>query len=509
MSQTTDVEPRRRWWQKTPRSTPTDEQPAINGNGSGKINGEKVPESSGKVKEAEKIEPVTGGDAAVKTTSKEWGYGFVVAILVVIFGSITIATYIILLRSQFSVPNIIVNVSIISLLLFLFVLIARYLSLIFLSYLHHSREKASDEYEYPLLKVSVLVPAYNEGPVIAKSVQSLLALDYPNYEIVVIDDGSKDDTLAIARTMQGRQQGVYGPVEVKVLTQVNKGKSHALNHGARDATGEVVVCMDGDSKLAPETLRMAMRHFVNPKIAAVAGNVKVVNRVNLLTRLQALEYIEGLNLARRAQAFLQSVNIIPGPIGLFRKTALVEVGGWEADTFAEDCDLTLKLITHGYKVDYEPYAISYTEAPEKLLQLLKQRYRWTRGILQSLRKHRKYLFHPGAGWRVVGTMWQMIVESVLWPGMNTMANLLFIIVAIIWGMSPLIVLWWVQLTILDTIAAMHSVAMEKEQLRLVPLAVIYRFFFIQLIDMAKLMATVEEMLGIKMSWGKLERVGRL
>lgn len=452
----------------------------------------------------------SSAEKMVKTTGKEWGYGFVIGILMVIFGSITIGTYILLLRSAFSIPNILVNVSVISLLLFLFVVMTRYLLIIFLSYFHHSREQAEDiDYNYPMLKISILVPAYNEGPMIGKSVESLLEQNYANYEIIVIDDGSRDETLAVASKYAGTQRGRYGPVEVKVLTQVNRGKSHALNHGASVATGEIVVCMDGDSKLAPDTLLMAVRHFVDPEIAGVAGNVKVVNRVNLLSRLQALEYIEGLNLARRAQAYLKSVSIIPGPIGLFRRTALLEIGGWESDTFAEDCDLTLKLITAGYKIDYEPQAISFTEAPEHLLQLLKQRYRWTRGILQSLRKHRAFLFNPKKGWRVLMTMWQMIFESILWPGMNVLANLLFLIVAVLFGMSPLIVLWWVQLTILDTISAMYSVNMEKEELRLVPLAIIYRFYFIQLVDMAKLLATVEEMLGIKMSWGKIERLGRL
>lgn len=451
----------------------------------------------------------TTGDQLVKTTTSEWGYWFIIIMLLIVFGTITVSTYILLLKSEFSVPNIIVNVSIISLILFLFLVIVRYLTLVILSYLHHAKDTASDEVEYPLLRVSILVPAYNEGPLIGKSIESLLEMDYPNYEIIVIDDGSKDNTLSEARKWEGTQSGKYGPVLVRVLTQKNMGKAHALNHGASVATGEIVVCMDGDSKLSPNTLRAGVRHFVDPRIVGVAGNVKVVNRVNMLTRLQALEYLEGLNLVRRAQAYIHAVNIIPGPIGLFRKSALLEVGGWDSDTFAEDCDLTLKLVTNKGHIEYEPEAISYTEAPEKLLQLLKQRYRWTRGILQALRKHRYYLFNLGVGWRTIVTMWQMIFESVFWPGMNILANTMFLIVAILYGMSPLIVLWWVQLTVLDTIAALHSVAMEKEELRLVPFAILYRFYFIQLVDFAKLLATIEEMLGIKMSWGKVERVGRL
>ncbi|MBM3326590.1 MAG: glycosyltransferase family 2 protein [Calditrichaeota bacterium] len=378
--------------------------------------------------------------------------------------------------------------------------------MIFLSFLQHSQARlAQFDESYLRLKASILVPGFNEGRVIESSIKSLLQLDYPNYEIIIIDDGSTDDTLEKARKWEGRR----GRVRVRVLTQRNAGKAAALNHGLSVARGDVVVCMDSDSKLSRNTLRMGMRYFIDDRIGAVAGNVKVFNRDNLLLKLQALEYIQGLNFVRRAQAYIKAVNIVPGPIGLFRRKTLLEVGGWDSDTFAEDCDLTLKVLTAGWWIDYEPEAISYTEAPEKLLQLLKQRYRWTRGILQSMRKHKAYLVNPAAGWKVILTMWQMIFEAVLWPLMNVLAQALFLFVALMFGMSHLIVLWWVQLTMLDTIAALHSIAIEREKLYLAPLAFIYRVFFIQNIDVAKLIATIEELLGVKMGWGKLERKGKI
>ncbi len=174
-----------------------------------------------------------------------------------------------------------------------------------------------------LPRVSILVPAYNEGPLIETSIRSLTELNYTNFEVIVINDGSTDGTLVNARKMEGRQ----GNAVVRVITQRNMGKSHALNNGASIATGEFLVSVDGDSKLAPNTLLNAIRHFKDPRIGAVAGNVKVINRRNLLTKLQALEYIEGLNMVRRAQAFFSSVNIVPGPIGIFRREALIGVGG--------------------------------------------------------------------------------------------------------------------------------------------------------------------------------------
>jgi len=441
-----------------------------------------------------------------KRGAKIWGYGFILGIIFTIFGSVTLVTYLILLNSKVSVPTVVVNVSIISLLFFLLLLVFRYVALIYMSFLHISQSKEEEFDEVNMqLKASILIPAYNEEKGIEESIKSMLELDYDNYEIIVINDGSKDNTLEVAR----KWEGWHGNVLVKVISQRNMGKANALNYGVNNATGDIVICVDGDSKLHPASLRLGMRHFGDPKISAVAGNVKVINRRNMLTYLQALEYIEGLNLVRRAQALMHAVNIIPGPLGFFRRNVVMEVGGWDDDTFAEDCDLTLKILTKKHRIDYEPGAISYTEAPEELLQLLKQRYRWTRGILQSMRKHSIYLLNPASGWRVLVTMWQMIFEAVLWPLMNVTANILFLLVALIFGMSPLIVFWWVQLTMLDTLAAMHTVAIERESIKLVPFAIIYRAVFIQLVDVAKLIATFEELMGVQMSWGHMERQGRL
>jgi hypothetical protein len=174
----------------------------------------------------------------------------------------------------------------------------------------------------------------------------------------------------------------------------------------------------------------------------------VVNRA-ICSQSAALEYVEGLNMVRAAQGFFRLVNIIPGPIGVFRVRALEGVGGYDHDTFAEDCDLTLKLLTEGWQIHYEPEAIAYTEAPEKLLDLLKQRYRWTRGILQAIRKHRETLLHPARSPAMAFTLAYMVFEGILWPSMNVFAHVLFVIVATRFGAAMPLVLWWAQLTVLD------------------------------------------------------------
>lgn len=434
-------------------------------------------------------------------------YGAIFVIATVCLLTFSYALWDMLLRADFTLAGAFVQTSMLALLSFLLLLIARYFGLLWFSYLAHLEEqfRKDDGSENFLPMITVIVPAYNEGAVIQGSIRSLLKLNYPRYEILVIDDGSSDDTTIQARAFEGD----HGRATVRVIRKQNGGKSRALNTGIAEARGEFVLCMDGDSTLHPETLRKAIRHLANVDVAAVAGNVKVINRSNLWSRLQALEYIEGLNMVRKAQGFFRTVNIIPGPIGVFRKSALEDLGGYDHDTFAEDCDLTLKLLALGWKVCFEPGAIAYTEAPEQALDLLKQRYRWTRGILQAIRKHRRSFFRPIATPRLTFTLWYMIFEGIAWPIMNVFGNVLFVFIAARYGTALPLILWFGQLTVLDLAAALYCIAVEEEDLSLIPYAVAYRAFFALLIDVAKLLASVEELFGVQMEWGKLQRLGRI
>lgn len=432
------------------------------------------------------------------------GYTFAVGAILVALVVFSLGLYEALVRMRVDLPGRFLQISMLILLGFLLVLIVRYFGLLWFSYL----SLLEDELDvgaagFPL--VTILVPAFNEAAVIQGSIRSLLKLDYPRFEILVIDDGSSDATCRLARAFEGR----HGHATVRVLRKTNGGKARALNTGIAAARGSLVLCMDGDSTLHPKTLRQAVRHFVDPAVGAVAGNVKVINRTNLWTRLQALEYIEGLNLVRRAQGFFRAVNIVPGPIGIFRRAALERVGGYDPDTFAEDCDLTLKLLLGGWQVRYEPEAIAYTEAPERLLDLLKQRYRWTRGILQAIRKRRRSLIDPRLGKSVTFTLWYMVFEGIVWPALNVFAHVLFVYVATVHGTAVPLVVWWAQLTVLDLAAALYCVIAEEEEISIVPYAVLYRAFFALVIDTAKLFASLEESLQLRMDWGKLERIGRI
>ena len=396
-----------------------------------------------------------------------------------------------------------VYASIVALVLFLVILLLRYMGLLNLAYVNTAKYtfmQSATSFHPP---VSIIVPAYNEGKLLDDTIESLLRLDYPRYEIIVVDDGSKDDTRQIAR----RWVGQYGKAEVKLVEKPNGGKATALNAGIQVSRYDFVLCVDGDSQLSQNTLKAAIRHFRDPKIGAIAGNVKVDNRNNMWTTLQALEYVEGLNMARSAQSLFKAVNIIPGPLGLFRKKAIIDAGWYSSDTFAEDCDITLKMIRQGWRVEYEPSAQSYTEAPDRLTDLLKQRYRWTRGIIQAVRKHRSLFFNPTTNIRGTIVLWGMAFESLIWPVMNVFANLYFIFIATAFGLIYYLALWWLSLTILDLVAALYCVAVEKEETRLIFYSLFYRLFFILIIDVCKTFATIEEFLGLGMVWGKLERIG--
>jgi poly-beta-1,6 N-acetyl-D-glucosamine synthase len=411
------------------------------------------------------------------------------------------------LQGPVEIQNAVIRGTVVVLLLFLGVLIFRYISLLWLAYLQHMEDgiqRAEGTDTQPFRPpVSIIVPALNEGKVIQAALRSLIRLDYPRYEIIVVDDGSTDDTFQKASELRGE----FGGRSVRVVRKANGGKASALNLGISLARYPFVLCMDGDSALSSDTLEVAIGHFRDPAVGAVAGNVKVANRGNLWTRLQALEYIQGLNMPRRAQGFMRAVNIIPGPIGVFRRELLLQVGGYDTDTFAEDADLTLKILTAGWRIVYEDRAIAYTEAPQTLGALIKQRYRWTRGVLQAIAKHSDVLWNLRGDRAVWLSLAMMLFEAMIWPFMNLVANLFFVLLALAYGASVYVVAWWTLLTLMDLAAALHTVALEEEDLKLVPLAVIYRFFFILLIDMVKLFSSIEEAFRLEMSWGKLERTG--
>jgi peptidoglycan/xylan/chitin deacetylase (PgdA/CDA1 family)/spore germination protein YaaH/GT2 family glycosyltransferase len=230
--------------------------------------------------------------------------------------------------------------------------------------------------------VSVLIPAFNEARVIETSVRRILASTGPRIEVIVIDDGSSDDTSALVSRAFGIDP------RVTLLTLANGGKARALNQGLRIARGDIVIALDADTQFEPDTIARLTRWFADSAIGAVAGNAKIGNQVNLVTRWQAVEYVTAQNLERRALAALDAITVVPGAVGAWRRTALDAVGGYPADTLAEDQDLTIAIQRAGWRVACDIDAVAWTEAPDSFAALFKQRYRWAFGTLQCLWKHR-------------------------------------------------------------------------------------------------------------------------
>lgn len=400
--------------------------------------------------------------------------------------------------------------------------------------------------------VSVIVPAYNEAVMIKKTLQALLGLRYPAIEIIAVDDGSTDATLRI-------MTGLAQDSSLTVLHKPNGGKWSALNHGIKAAKGELIVCIDADTILDPDAITRLIPHFVDPRVAAVAGNIKVGNRRNLLTHLQALEYVTGLNIQRRSEAFFGRVVVVPGPLGAFRASVLHDVGLYTNDTFAEDADLTLKILKAGHRIRYEKHALGYTEAPSTLLDLGKQRYRWYRGILQSLTKHTSLLFNPRYGSMGLFMYPWMIFNSLLFSGF-TFFTLIWLLVLMFNPVSGFVIyqpnprgpsftpprgnppgggnngpgnaflappspefllqidffqaipLFYIFLFgvffILEVGVALFAVAMDiKEKPRLVLLVVLQKLFYGYFVDLLRILSQIEQALHYPMKWETAQRLG--
>ncbi len=257
--------------------------------------------------------------------------------------------------------------------------------------------------------VTALIAAFNEETVILQTVQSVLDSDYPLAEVIVVDDGSSDGTAKVLH------DAYRGDPRVRVIKQSNGGKASALNNGLLEAGSEFLFCIDADTQLAPDAVSKLVRHFADDKVCAVAGNVRVGNMVNILTRWQSVEYTTSQNIDRRAYALLNAITVVPGAIGAWRRSAVVEVGAYQTDTLAEDMDLTWRLRRAGYRLANEPDAFAYTEAPETFGAFFKQRFRWAYGTLQCLWKHRRAVGHNGwFGWLALPSLWlfQIIFQAI-------------------------------------------------------------------------------------------------
>ncbi|MDP1027556.1 glycosyltransferase [Sphingomonas sp. KR1UV-12] len=363
--------------------------------------------------------------------------------------------------------------------------------------------------------VSVIIPAYNEERVIADSVARVLASDYPGLEVIVADDGSRDRTSAIVA------ERFAGDPRVTLLTLVNGGKAAALNRALLQARGEIVIALDADTQFEPTTIARLARWFADPALGAVAGDARVGNRVNLVTRWQAVEYITAQNLERRALAGFEAMTVVPGAVGAWRRAALDAVGGYPEDTLAEDQDLTIAIQRAGWRVTYDPGAVAWTEAPETFRALAKQRYRWAFGTLQCLWKHRGILRSGRpAGLARIGLpqAWLFQIAFAAISPLIDLALLLSIIGTGVriaqhgWAQTSGDVgrmgLYWLAFTAIDVACGWVAYRLDRHQARYpAHLLVAQRLVYRQIMYWVVLRAIASAIGGWIVGWGKLERTG--
>ncbi|MCV0400617.1 MAG: glycosyltransferase [Nitrosopumilus sp.] len=347
-------------------------------------------------------------------------------------------------------------------------------------------------------KISIIIPAFNEEKVIANTIEGLLETKYPNKEIIFVDDGSRDTTLSIASRYKD---------QIRVLHKENGGKATALNYGMVYAKGEIIVVVDADTIIGRNSLKEIVKGFeISEHVAAVAGNIKVRNRMNWITKCQALEYITGIQIIRRAFDVFGSITIVPGALGAFRKSFLVEAGAYGKDTIVEDFDQTIKLLKAGLITQGSSKATAYTEAPNTLRDFIAQRKRWYRGNIQVLKRHSDALTNPRFGYLQRLSLPYLFLGMVVTPiiGFIATANA---ILGIIMGDGLYILQISAIFIVVHYLMTALAIRIDNEDPKLLWHTIFLVFGFKQIIDFLLLKAIIEQLRNKKATWTSAKRIG--
>lgn len=370
------------------------------------------------------------------------------------------------------------------------------------------------------LPVSIVIAAYNEEKVIAHTLESLLRGNHRVFEIIVVDDGSKDGTSTVVKERFGNES------RIRLVQQSNAGKSAALNHGIRLAKHDILVCLDADTQFDRDAVTYLARHFFDSSVGAVAGNIKVGNRRSILTHWQSMEYITNISIGRRAYSYLNAIMVVAGAAGAWRRSALEQAGGYHSDSLAEDMDLTWRVRRLEWEVLNEPLAIGYTEAPEDFQGLYKQRFRWSYGALQCIWKHRSAIGKHGFfGWLGIPSI---ILFGSLFELFAPLADLKMLF-AIISGLSiafsghpihpgsleydslvsPLITTVWLYVIFfgVELMISVLAFRLDGEDMRPLWLLFFQRFIYRQLMYIVACRAMWKAIIGWRQGWGTLQRTG--
>jgi len=351
-----------------------------------------------------------------------------------------------------------------------------------------------------LPKVSIIVPAFNEEKVVARTIDTLVEADYPYKEIIVVDDGSQDTTYEVASKYMNRG--------VKVIRRPNGGKFAALNTGLAFATGEIVITVDADSLVARAAIREIVKGFDDPQVAGVAGNLKVFNRNTWLTKLQALEYIVQIQLVRRAFEYFGSLTVASGAFSAFRRTALDEAGRYDPDFLLEDFDITIKLLKAHAILHGNNEAVCYTEAPETLRDVYKQRLSWFRGDYQNFWKHRDTFFNPRFGILHKLTFPYMLISMTLVPFASIVVIVTSVIMLVYGEWMTLLLAFSLFLT-LQLLQSILSILIAEDDMKLALYSPLFVIGYKQFLDFLMIRALIDIILagGVYRRRERVTRIG--
>ena len=351
--------------------------------------------------------------------------------------------------------------------------------------------------------VSILIPAYNEEKDIESLLRTLFEQTYKNMEIVVINDGSTDNTRSILEPYANQ-----GKIRLLNLGPPNLGKYAALNAGIKIAKGEIIVVVDADGLLERDAVANMLVPFADPNVMSVSGNIRVANPVNILTRCQALEYVRDINIPRRAFDLLNIALVVPGPLGAFRRSVAMYVGEYDPDTVTEDFDITVKVqkARDGRQVASRNVtnAVAYTEAPERLSDLIRQRRRWYGGMAQTYWKHRRYRMWRGSGvYSRVGVPYLFYSLFII----PVLELFMFGVTLIGLVVDPIgIIIAYVIFTVMETMTSILGVMLDHADWRLVLLSPLYVIGYRQLLDFIRVYSYIEASRG-RLGWERAQRFG--
>ncbi|MEP6909547.1 MAG: bifunctional polysaccharide deacetylase/glycosyltransferase family 2 protein [Actinomycetota bacterium] len=364
----------------------------------------------------------------------------------------------------------------------------------------HARTYRAREVQSFAPPVSIVVPAFEEAVGIERAVRSLSASDYPEFEVIVVDDGSTDGTASLVEEL--------GLPHVQVLRQANAGKPAALNYGISVAAHSVIVMVDADTVFERETLGRLVAELHDPRVGAVSGNTKVGNRKGLLGRWQHIEYVMGFNLDRRLYDVLQCMPTVPGAIGAFRREALADVGGVSGETLAEDTDLTIAIGRAGWRVVYAEEARAWTEAPATLAQLWRQRFRWSYGTLQAVWKHKAAIWRPGEHRLGRRGLPYLILFQIVLPLFAPLVDI-FSLYGLVF-LDPLVILgFWVVFTTLQMFLGWYGFRLDGESPRVLWVMPLQQFVYRQLMYLVVVESVLSALRGARLRWRPMTRSGEI